>query len=386
LKGCGKGSHRNGSRIDEDPKKSLLCAARWGLIFCLLFTSTAGIRAQDQSQQALAGPIAIKQPAATETQSLQQIPSPSKSGSISGNVVDKDGAVIANAKITLTQPGMIAPRETISDGDGHFSFPDVSPGAFQLNCSAASFAPQDRSGILQPGQDYVLPQIEMAIGLAVIDLEVSPQIDHEIAEQQIHVQETQRVLGVIPNFYVSYVPNAVPLTKGQKFRLAWKSSIDPVWFGVSGLIAGFEQANDDFKGYGQGAQGFAKRFGASYADLFSGTFIGSAILPSLLKQDPRYFYKGTGTKKSRLFYALTTAVICKGDNGRWQPNYSNMLGSLAAGGISNIYYPASDRNGAGLTFANAAIGIGGSAMAAVFEEFFVRKFTPHLPSQEGAGN
>ena len=61
-----------------------------------------------------------------------------------------------------------------------------------------------------------------------------------------------------------------------------------------------------------------------YADLVSGTFIGGAILPSLFKQDPRYFYKGTGSRKSRFFYAIANSVICKGDNGRWQPNYSNI--------------------------------------------------------------
>ena len=97
----------------------------------------------------------------------------------------------------------------------------------------------------------------------------------------------------------------------------------------------------------------AKRYGAGYADIVTGTFIGSAILPSLLKQDPRYFYKGTGSTRSRILYAIANSVICKGDNGRWQANYSSILGSLAAGGISNLYYPAQDRNGAGLTFENA---------------------------------
>jgi hypothetical protein len=70
------------------------------------------------------------------------------------------------------------------------------------------------------------------------------------------------------------------------------------------------------------------------------------LLPSLLKQDPRYFYKGTGSTRSRLLYALTSPVICKGGNGHWQANYSNILGNFAAGGIANLYYPSSDRNGA----------------------------------------
>jgi hypothetical protein len=145
------------------------------------------------------------------------------------------------------------------------------------------------------------------------------------------------------------------------------------------MEAGVEQANDGFSGYGQGAQGYAKRYGASYADQFIETMIGSAILPSLLKQDPRYFYKGSGSTRSRILYALANSVICKSDNGHWQTNYSGILGSLAAGGISNLYYPASDRDGVGLTFENTLIGIGTSGVANLFQEFLIRKFTPRAP-------
>ena len=110
--------------------------------------------------------------------------------------------------------------------------------------------------------------------------------------------------------------------------------------------------------------------------------IGGAILPSLLKQDPRYFYKGTGTTRSRILYAIANSVICKGDNGRWQANYSGILGSLAAGGISNIYYPASNREGASLTFEEALLGIAGGAAQNLFQEFLVRKLTPKLASYQ----
>ena len=180
----------------------------------------------------------------------------------------------------------------------------------------------------------------------------------EVAEEQIKIEEKQRVLGVLPNFYVSYIPDAAPLTSKQKFKLAFRTVIDPFTFVSVGGAAGIQQWQNHFKGYGQGAQGYAKRFGAGYGDTVSGTFIGGAILPSLLKQDPRYFYKGTGSVPSRFLYAIANAFICKGDNRRWQVNYSNMLGSLAAGGISNLYYPPQDRDGAALTFENAALGIG----------------------------
>jgi hypothetical protein len=206
----------------------------------------------------------------------------------------------------------------------------------------------------------------------------------EVAEEQIKEQEKQRVLGFIPNFYVSYVQDAVPLSSKQKFELAWKTTVDPVTFGMNAVIAGVEQAQNDFSGYGQGAQGYAKRYGASYADFVTDTFIGSAILPSLLKQDPRYFYKGSGSRRSRVLYALANAVICKGDDGHWQANYSSILGSLASGGISNLYYPAKDRNRVGLTFENALIGIGAGAVENLLQEFVIRKLTPNIPNHDPA--
>jgi len=157
--------------------------------------------------------------------------------------------------------------------------------------------------------------------------------------------------------------------------------IDPFTLVFVGGAAGVEQAQNHFAEYGQGAQGYGKRFGAGYADTFAGTFVGSAIFPSLLKQDPRYFYKGTGSTGSRALYAIANALICKGDNRRWQVNYSNILGSLAAGGISNIYYPAQDRDGFGLTFENAALGIGATAISNLFQEFVIRRLTPKVPGK-----
>jgi hypothetical protein len=191
----------------------------------------------------------------------------------------------------------------------------------------------------------------------------------EKAAQQLKQQEQQRIAGVLPNFNVSYDKDALPLTRKQKLRLAWRTATDPVAFGIAGLDAGFSQAENDYPGYGQGARGFAKRFGASYADNFDGTLFGNAIFPILLKQDPRYFRRGEGSFRSRLFYAISTTVWCKNDNGTWGPNYSNILGNLTAGGISNLYYPASDR-GAGLTFERGFTVTAYGAFGGVFNEFW----------------
>ncbi len=220
-----------------------------------------------------------------------------------------------------------------------------------------------------------LSQIVLQLATVTTDVEVtlSPA---EITQEQIKAEEKQRLLGVIPNYFVSYSPQAAPLTPKQKFGLALKSTVDPFTFGINAIIAGVEQWQNDYSGYGQGAQGYAKRYGASYADFFTGTLIGGAILPSLLKQDPRYFYKGKGTKRSRFLYAIANSVIRKSDSGRWQPDCSGILGSLASGGISNLYYPAKNRNGASLTFENAAIGIGFGALGNIFQEFFFKQLTP----------
>jgi len=305
------------------------------------------------------------------------------SGSISGKVVDQTGANISGALVKLTQEGQSSSTEALSDDDGQFSLSNVAPGPFQLTITSPGFASQDFSGILSPGEAYITPLIMLTVATQVTEVHVELTPD-ELADVQIKEQEKQRVLGIIPNFYVSHVPNAAPLTPKHKFELAWKSATDPVTFIAVGAVAGIDQAGDRWGAYGQGAQGYAKRFGATYADVFAGTFIGSAILPSLLKQDPRYFYKGSGTKRSRILYALASSVICRGDNGRRQANYSSILGNLAAGGLSNLYYPANDRNGVGLVFTNALIRIGETAVANIFQEFIVPKLTPNLPTRAPA--
>ena len=296
--------------------------------------------------------------------------------------MDPNGTAVAGARVKLAQLGQSASPETQTGDDGQYSFANIAPGPFQLSIAAEGFATQTSAGVLHSGENVAVPQITLALATEVTEVRVEfTQV--ELAQEQIRDEEKQRVLGFIPNFYVTYIPNAAPLNTRQKFELAWKSTIDPVTIGITGAVAGIQQANNQFSGYGQGAQGYAKRYGASYADVVTSTFIGGAILPSLFKQDPRYFYKGTGSKRSRVLYAIANSVICKGDNGHWQACYSTLIGGIAAGGISNLYYPANDR-GAGLTFENAAIGIGATAAANILQEFVIRKLSTHVPNNAPA--
>ena len=297
---------------------------------------------------------------------------------ISGTVVDPNGNFVVGALIRIFRGDQVA-QEVLSDAEGHFVLLNLAPGPYQLRVSADGFAPLDRPEVLYAGEALDLLQVPLTIAGATTEVQVSVT-NHELAEEEIKVEETQRVLGVIPNYYVTYNHEALPLSTGQKFELAWKTVLDPVTFAASGGIAGVEQATNAYRGYGQGAAGYAKRYGASYGDAFFGIMIGGALLPALLKQDPRYYYKGAGSTRSRVFYALANAVVCKGDNGHWQPDYSGVLGSLASGGISNLYYPASSRHGAALTFESTLIGIGGSGIGNIFQEFLVRKLTPHKKS------
>jgi len=317
----------------------------------------------------------------TGTSAAEHLPDPRLPGSISGTIVDQTGAAVLGASVKLSRQGQFPDQESISDEDGQFSFANVTPGAFQITVVSPGFTTQSSSAIVGPGESYTVPRIALALAPSVTEVRVVPT-RVEVAEDQIKAQEKQRVLGVVPNFYVSYEHHALPLAPRQKFELAWKTTVDPVSFGLTGAIAGIQQAQNQFSGYGQGAPGFGKRYGASYANFVASTYIGGAILPSLLKQDPRYFYKGSGSKRSRVLYAIANSVICKGDNGHWQANYSGIVGSLAAGAVSNLYYPAENRDGAELTFENALIGIGESAAVNVLQEFVIRKLTRNVPNQE----
>jgi hypothetical protein len=191
----------------------------------------------------------------------------------------------------------------------------------------------------------------------------------ERAEEQLKEEEHQRVLGIVPQFNTFNGTNAAPLTARQKSQLAFKSVIDPGTIGVAALDAGYGQLTNSYPEYRQGVEGYAKYLGASYADSFDGTILGNALFPSLFHEDPRYFRKGTGTFGHRLLYAVGSTVRARSDSGKWVPNYGNLLGNLAAGGIANLYYPEEDR-GAELTFERALTVSAEGAFGGIFYEFW----------------
>jgi hypothetical protein len=310
-------------------------------------------------------------------QSVPEQPAPA--ASISGTVLDVNGGVVLGAQVTLVASDGSANRTVMSDDAGQFNFPGLAPGKFKCTVASTGFEAYASSEIvLSPGEKLILPEFRLAPAATTTDVQVSVT-QLEIATEQLQVQEQQRVLGIFPNFYSSYIWDAAPLSSGQKYQLAAHSLVDPFSFVGTGIFAAAEQWQNTFPGYGKGAQGYAKRYGAAYADEALSRMIGSAILPSLLHQDPRYFYRGSGSKKARALYAISQAVICRGDNGKMQPNYSYVLGSFAAGGISNLYHPAGDR-GAGLTIGNGFLNVGAHAIDNLAREFLFRKLTPKVPA------
>ena len=191
----------------------------------------------------------------------------------------------------------------------------------------------------------------------------------EIAEEQLKQEKKQRI-GILPNFNASYIDNAVPLTRAQKFRLMFSTEKDPATFGFSMFVALIGQAEGSHPAYGGGIGGYGKRFGQNYADTFDGAFWGNAVLPSLWHQDPRYFRLGHGPAMHRILYALSTNVRAKHDGtGKWEPNYSNLVGNVISGGISNIYLPANER-GVGSTFEGAFVVTAEGGIGSMLEEFW----------------
>jgi hypothetical protein len=299
---------------------------------------------------------------------------------IAGTVVDVNDDTVPGATVVLRGATSEGSRTVVANDKGFFQFTDLNPQAYEVTISAEGFSGWTSPDInVNPGQYVILTVPKLRIATAVTTVNVGYSTE-QIATEQVKAEEQQRIFGIIPNFYVTYDQDAAPLTSKLKFQLAAKVSFDPITFAGVGFAAAAEQAGDR-PNYPQGAKGYAERFGSVYADGVSDIMIGGAILPSLLHQDPRYFYQGTGTTKSRILHALASPFEAKGDNGKWQPNYSTMGGDLASAALSNAYYPASNR-GPGLFLTNFFIDTGQRAAANLAQEFLLRRLTPKAKAQK----
>ena len=294
------------------------------------------------------------------------------SGTVLGRVLDVNEDPVANAAVVLQRPdGDHATVVTMDDGS--FAFHDLTPRiAYEITVTAQGYGNWSSSVTVEPGQEKTLTGVTLHI-LAVRRAVTVTYSSKEVATKQLKAEEQQRVLGFIPNIFVTYEPHPEPLTTQMKFHLTYKGLTHPTFFAFEALWAGVEQAANKTD-YRQGARGYGERFGANLASGASESLFANAILPSLLHQDPRYFYRGSGTKGSRAWHAVLAPFVCPGDNGKSQPNYSQMGGSLISAALSNTYYPDSQR-GAGLVFTNFGTSMGLHVALGLAQEFMLSKFT-----------
>jgi hypothetical protein len=319
--------------------------------------------------------------AAADQQTLGQGANAASPTDLNGTVTDENGDLVPGATVVLEGASAADHQSQVANDNGFFNFPGLKAGVpYRLTISAKGFENWLSPAItLTAGQFYGVSDVKLKLAGNVSSVTVYSSTE-QIATQQVELEEQQRILGFIPNFYVVYdSKNAVPLTTKLKFQMAYRVSIDPVSLVGAAFLAGMDQAGDSLN-YPLGAKGYGERFGATYADGVTDIMFGGAILPSLLHQDPRYFYQGTGTVKSRLRHALSNPFICRGDNGKLQPNYSSLGGDLISSSLSNLYYPPSNR-GAGLVFGNLLLSTGEREVSSVIQEFVLRKLTPSAKNQ-----
>ncbi len=303
-----------------------------------------------------------------------------EAGSIQGKVTDPSGAPIFGAVVSVEGGG--GSSMTVTDMDGAFQISLLPPGNFNVKISARGMSDWTAENVAaSPAETKPLLAImPLAPAVTSVTVGLSPK---ELAVEQVKRETQQRVAGIIPNYFVAYDNDAAPLSPRQKFTLSFKTLIDPATFAVAGITAGIEQSRNSYYQFGQGIEGYSKRFGAAYGTTATNFMVRSVLAASLLHQDPRYFYSGTGTRKQRAWYAINTAFRAKGDNGKWQPPYARVLGTVVAAEVSQLYYPDS-RTQYTLIGRNLMFHFAGLICLNLAEEFFLKKVTSHAPGGSAA--
>lgn len=305
-------------------------------------------------------------------------------GSIEGAVTDASGAPILGAVVRI-EGADGNPRTTATDTEGAFKISSLPLGNYSVKISAAGlsdWSAPDVPATLTPGSSPLRAVLQVAPEVTTVTVGLSPE---DLAAEQLQQELKQRVLGIIPNYFVSYEEHPAPLSAKQKFHLSLRTLVDPATFAAVGITAGIQQERNSYHQYGQGSEGYGKRFGAAYATASTNLLITSVLADSVLHQDPRYFYSGRGTKAQRAWYAIESAFRTKGDNGKWQPPYSALIGAVAASEISNTYYPGS-RTQYTLLGRSLMFHFAGLVAVNLAEEFLLKKVTRSAPKFQSAGD
>jgi hypothetical protein len=350
------------------------------VVVLLLFTLACATTEAQETPSPAAETSALANPPEPPQAQIPSAAAPRAiTGNISGTVLDTNKNVVQGASVKLTAVDAFLARTVKSGANGQFQFNELPPGSYRITVTAPAMGAFTSAPIpLHATEAFILPPVALAVARATTSVTVNGN-SQELSVEQEQIAVKQRVVGVFPNFYSTYDWNAPPMLTKQKFQLSIRSILDPISFLAVAGIAGAEQYRNIFPDYGGGIEGYGKRYGAAMANHVSSDLLGRAVFPVIFHQDPRYFYKGSGSIRSRAFYAISSSVIARGDDGRLKPYYSKLLGNFSAAALSNLYYPASDR-GASLVLFNGLSDTGVDAVANLVREFVLKRFTSHIPN------
>jgi len=240
--------------------------------------------------------------------------------------------------------------------------------------SAASCMAQDKPDAPAPKQSDASSAQSSSTANTAASGQREKSKDAPAKDGQASGTSKDRLFYTLPNFLTLENADQVPpLTAGEKYKVVARSSFDYVQYPWYGFLAGISQAENSEPGYGQGAAGYGKRFGAALADGTIENFLTSAVFPSVLRQDPRFFQSGKGGFWHRVGYAMGRVVITRGDSGNSQFNVSEIFGSALSAGISTYsYHPHADR-----TLSNTA-SVWGSQVGYDTLTYVVKEFWPDI--------
>jgi hypothetical protein len=297
---------------------------------------------------------------------------------IKGVVSDIQGGLVPGAHIIIACNDPAVTQDATADSSGFFSVGGLPAGTYSVTISSPGLETYLVHDLhLKAGEIYSLPEVSLPMARTSADVTVTLTTE-QLAEEELHNELKQRVLGILPNFYCSYQWDAAPLTPRQKFKLSFRALTDPETFAGTALTAGIQQANNTYPEYGGGAAGYWTRYGAAYGDAVIGRMLGSVALASLFRQDPRYFVMTNGSIPRRAWHAISSTVIQRGDNLHFQPAYARLLGDAGAGMIASTYHPNS--NMGHLVFNDVIVELGDKAINNLIREFVLRHLAKNVPS------
>ena len=360
----------------------MLCARTLAL---LLIAGAACAQTPEMRATAIDDP-AVTLPDAPQPASEQQAARAAGAGAlghelpvrIKGVVSDMQGGLVPGAHIVIASSDSSVTQEATADSAGFFSVSGLPAGTYSVTISSPGLETYVvRDLHLKPGETYSLPEVSLPIARTSADVTVTLTTE-QLAEEELHNELKQRVLGVLPNFYTSYQWNAAPLSAKQKLKLTFRAATDPVFLGTTAITAGIEQARNDFPEYGGGPAGYWKRYGAAYGDAVIGRLMGSVVFAAVFHQDPRYFVMTNGSWERRSWHAISSTVIQRGDNRRWQPAYAHIFGSASAALIASTYHPGSSPGK--LVLNDTILDLGNKAANNLIREFVLRHLAKNIPS------